>query len=288
MWGSPAGVRYSYRHPIASERIPHHDLLLARRGKELVGAYVIIERPWGYFRHLLAVSPETIGAGVGHALMEHAYNEYSPRLRPGQVILGTVETTNKQSSRLSLRYYDEVGHLEVLTFSRRKPRLSANCFQSSYAVFQARLPTTGRVWDHLDEFFLEKFSFEYRDVHGEPVAGVVIEPHQWKLHSLPGIQHALLPVLPPLLGVSRNAYDFGMMHYWWGNPGHYGELWEHGLAALGLTSGLATGDVLEPQWEAVKRVGRGVVGSLSGLNHMLLTGTAAPPGPITFTPMHAL
>lgn len=281
-WGSPAGVRYQVAEPLDWRAMGPHTLYLAREQGVLVGLFVVTHAEDYGMVQLLAVAPDALRRGLGAALADRAFALASQADVPW---MGTVEATNQRSLALARQYGEHQAELEVLTVTRRRARTSARCGPTEAAVWARGVASAGRIGE-------SRFDAAHASVlndGGRAVAGVLLVPHHWRLVALPGAQRLLLPLLPLLLGTRAEDYRFGMFHSWWGPVELYDELWTHALASAGLTSGLATGDLRSPLFQQVRRtVPRGIVGRLAGTQRMIIPCSRPVPGPLTFTPVHAL
>lgn len=287
IWGSPGGLRYRTPGPFHWDLLPEHHLLLAERDGHVVGGYLITPREWGFLRTLLAVHPDHLGTGVGHALVRHAHEVFMPQLTPGQVMLGTIERTNVRSLELSQRYYQDVGSFEILAITRRFPRLDSGCRRGSLEEFRHHLSKTGVLWSDLEHTFEPEGAFVLVR-KGVPIAGVVMRVQQLHLLTLPGLETLYLALLPLLLGSPRSVFRYGALHHWWGDPKAFGPLWTHAMASMGVTAALATGDVRSPLWpQILARVPRGLAGRLTSPQTLAILATGPLPGPIAFTPLFA-
>ncbi|MCB9679570.1 MAG: GNAT family N-acetyltransferase [Alphaproteobacteria bacterium] len=268
VWGSPGGVRYQVPEPVdergpavpidgAERALGEHRLFLARRDGRLVGSLLLVRRPDAWLSLLFAVEPDQRGTGVGRLLAEHVAS-----LPLDAPVHGTIEATNRGSLHVAGPLWPHHSPLEILTVSRRFPRRSPGCTAEG-----ARFRIT-------------------RDGQS---AGVLLVPHRWRLVRLPGVQQALLPALPLLLGTSAADYRFGMLHDWWGPPALYDALFTHALAATGLTSALVVGDPDDAGFRAIRdTVRRGVVGRLAGVQRMTVVSSHPRVEPFRFGPFHAL
>lgn len=282
-WGTSGNLQYQLVHPPNTAFVPSgHVLYLARNSDgRLVGTYLVSPQPTGELRSLLAVHPDYQGTGVGPAFVEHVRRLHADR---HDHLLGTIDETNARSLIISQRYYQEAGRLDAITFSRRRPKPSTRVRRAGFDSLQTNfsrpqwLPTgtDGNVYELVQD--------------GTPIAGVLIEPHTWRLLSLgnPVIDLAL-PLLTRFLGVTKDNYRYGFLHFWWGPPELYNELWEHALADSELTSALAVGLEGSREWnEITSQLRKGLIGSIVGSNYMVVTSTRDHLEDYVFTPTNAL
>lgn len=279
VWGTPGQMQYQYAKGIPSAYLATkiHWLFLARKAGKVVGVYALVQHDWGYMRYLLGVEKEHLRTGVGKALVEHLHNTFEDRLPDDAALVGTIEETNERSLELSLRYYEKQRTLEAVTFSRRFPRRR-----------QDVLPGEAKDFGNPDYFDAPELRAYTLWQDGRPVAGVLAQPHHWRLISLGSpYLNRLLPHLQLLLGTTADNYRFLTFHNWWGDATHHNRLWEHALADLQATSGVAVGDRDCPLWRSINAsLNRGVVGAIVGTNILYVTGRNAPK-PFWFPPINA-
>lgn len=285
-WGSPGGLRYQILDEIAWDRLPEGSRsILAHHNDRVVGCYVLAPQDWGVLRLLLAVHPDMQGQGVGKALVQRVAVEHA-----AVTLAGTIETTNQRSLQLSLDAgYKQVGELEVRTFTRYRPAARP-------AYRQAREEDLPQIVRHLRAqkhawFSPDHLRLQELIVTPDLSSGIQLCPHRWRIPSLglPGPLDGIARRVLPLLGITPTQFAFATGHYWWGDPGEWGSLLEHGLATLQIQGIVLTGDVRSTFWKDICRSVRfGLVGSAMGSDGMVITSNQAFEQPVHFTPLNAV
>lgn len=266
VWGTPGQLQYRYPEGLEVGRVPEdHVLVVGWLDGEVVAAHLLVRQPMGAAALLLVVRPDVRRRGIGPKLLRAGAGAAYARWGPDCQIIGTIDASNAASLEASRDETFDVGRLEALTISRRRANEDPSCTEVGFDDLLAQQAHPEWVVDTG-----AGRCFERRV--GRRAAGVYIEPHLWSLVSLghPVLDRAL-PLVTRAVGQRPEAFRFGFVHYWWGDPSLYDGLWTHAMAATGLTSIQAVGWTDDPAWPEVRRrVRRGAVGRAVGVNRLVL------------------
>jgi GNAT superfamily N-acetyltransferase len=286
LWGSPGGLRYQLLDGTAWDRLPAStEMLLAHRGEEVVGCYVLAPQSWGTLRLLLAVRSGAQGSGVGRALVEHV-----ARLKADDVLAGTIESSNERSLRISLDAgYQQVAELEVRSFTRQRPELQPG-LRIAREDEIPRIAEYLRAQDH-EWFDAAQLRASELLVGPDLSFGMQFCIHTWKLTNLglPRGVDALARKALPTLGIRPDHFHFATGHFWWGDPSRWQSVLEHALFFWKLQAIVLTGDVRSNLWKDLRQnVSFGLVGTAMGGDGMVVTSNRPLNKPIHFTPLNAV
>lgn len=234
---------------------------------------------------LLAVRPGAQGTGVGRALVAHVAENSS-----GEVLAGTIETSNKRSIEISLDAgFKPVAELEVRTFTRLRPSLQPafrNAVADELPQVTENLHAQAHGW-----FSPEQLRADELLVTPDLTAGIQLCIHTWRIANLglPTPIDAVARKVLPISGIKPSHFRFATGHYWWGDPSRWSALLEHALVLWKLQGIVVTGDIKSQLWQDFRRhVSFGGVGSAMGSDGMIVTSNQPLTAPIHFTPLNAV
>lgn len=286
IWGTEGGLRYSdLDHDFA--RIPDAISLVVRRGNLAIGHYCSVPRSWGFLQVLLAVDPFYKRKGLGRWLVQEGKRLFTPHLEPDQVLAGTIEADNTDSLQLSESVgYQRVGCIEIVSFSRRKPRAWSQVSRLQPNDFNRVMETLqgyGASWNDTTHSVRAEECFVWYDgMHIR--AGVQAVLKNYRIHSLGGKFGKILVKLMPIYGENASDYRFASLHFPWGDTHLFNRLFESVLANLGVSSAVIGYDREDKTLHhALTRLNRGALGALARRQIFWVTATGPLTRPIAFT-----
>lgn len=282
-WGTPGGVRYQQVHHDWSRLVDAEILLFHSEAGEVVATQTLTPGPWGFLRQLLAVAPERQGEGWGKHCMRWVRAHYEPRLGPGQVLLGTIETTNRRSYSAAVDAgYSQVATYEARTFTRRWPRASSRVRPAGPDDLDWMLAAHGSpTWSVADRSLRTEEVFVLEE-GGQPVAAVQAVLHQWRIVELAGSE-LLRRALSVVAGVSADDFGYLGLHTAVGEAAPLQELVEHVLAHHDVHAAMLVTDADDARWRQVARaMSWGVAGRAAGAVPVAVMASGPVQGPLDY------
>jgi hypothetical protein len=271
--GSAGGVRVRDAE-LHLDRIPDAVWFTAWFDDQLVGAYALVPRRWGYWRCHLTVRGEP-ASSITRALVDAALAHAGPTPVSGAVEMshGVLRTVLVDTG------FDLQAETAIRIWTRRQSSDRVRPVRPHEAR-TVREAVAARGVHRQDPFAVEGFWVLERD--GALVAGARPHPLAWYVDHLGPGSRLLLPVLRGA-GIELQPLRFTAFLMTFGAPADVGELWSGVLSALGLRVGLVGADVLDPRWPNWRRLHGGLLGRLVGEHRQQVFGSGPVQRPLDWT-----